>query len=102
MNFGVADAGGSLLNPRGNKITHYVWGLGSASNNIPEAYALFQGLRLAMNRNIFRIASFEYSMMVVPTIVKRSDVENNLLSGIITRILSMDDRFVEFKIYHIK
>jgi hypothetical protein len=94
--------GGSLLDPRGNTIIHYAWGLGLASNNIAEAYALFQDLRLTKDRNIFRIVSFEYFMMVVPTIGKRSHIENNLLGCMITRILSMVASFVEFKIYHIK
>jgi hypothetical protein len=52
--------------------------------------------------NITRIVAFGELMMVVRAIVKRSHIENNLLCGIITRILSLGASFVEFNIYHIK
>lgn len=76
--------------------------LGNASNNIVKAYALYVGLNIVKERNISKIAAFWDSMMIVHAIVKRNPTGNNQLKGIIHHILSLEDRFVEFKIFHIK
>jgi ribonuclease HI len=57
-----------------NIVIHYSWGLGAASNNIVEAYALLQGLSITKEWNITKLVVFGDSMMVV----KRSPKELNL------------------------
>jgi hypothetical protein len=57
---------------------------------------------IAKERKDTKITVFGDSMMVIRTINKRSQSENNALNGIISRILSLRESFVEFKIYHIK
>lgn len=43
---------GAIISPGGTKALTYAWGLGIASNNLAEAYALMQGLKLAIEANI--------------------------------------------------
>jgi ribonuclease HI len=99
---GVVGLSGSLLEPGGNIIVYYTWGLGTTSNNIIEAYALYEGLCIMKERNITKIVVFRDSMIIVRLIAKRSQTDNNLLNGIIYRILSLGTSFVEFKIHYIR
>jgi ribonuclease HI len=76
----VVGAGASLFDPRGNTISYYAWGLGTATNNIVEAYALYEGLKLAKVCNISHIKVFGDSMMIVRVVIKRNLTENNHLN----------------------
>jgi ribonuclease HI len=96
----VAGAGGSLLDHRGNILASCTWGLGRVSNNVVEAYALYEGVCIAKVRNVSKIVVFGYSMMVVQTIIKKSQSRSNVFNGIISRTLIKG--FDEFKIFHIK
>jgi hypothetical protein len=49
---------GIICNPRGHIITSYAWGLGSMKNNEAEAYALFEGIRLAQSMRIQTVEQF--------------------------------------------
>ena len=49
---GEAGAGGILLDPRGNMILTYQWGLGRATNNIAERYDLYLGLDFTVSMGI--------------------------------------------------
>jgi len=42
-----------------------VWGLGTAYNNIDEAYVLYEGLIITKECNTTKIAVFRDSMMIV-------------------------------------
>jgi len=55
-NPGVAGSGGVLLRPRGSSELRFHWGLGIESNNRAKALALWQGLNLAINRNILSLS----------------------------------------------
>ena len=57
--------GGSLLDPRGNIVVYYAWGLGIDSNNIVESYTLYEGLCIAKERSIAKTVVFGDSMMIV-------------------------------------
>jgi hypothetical protein len=48
----VTGTGGSLRDPKGNPITSYSWGLSNVSNNIVEAYALWEGVKIVRERRI--------------------------------------------------
>jgi ribonuclease HI len=44
----LAGLGGAIYSPRGSIVYTYAWSLRTMSNNLAEAYALLQGLILAM------------------------------------------------------
>ena len=64
-NPGVAGGGGVLLRLGGSSELRFHWGLGIESNNRAEALALWQGLNLAINRNILSISIFGDSRLII-------------------------------------
>jgi ribonuclease HI len=48
----VESAGGIIIDPGGKTEATFAWGLGKSTNNRAEAYALFQGLRVAADLQI--------------------------------------------------
>jgi ribonuclease HI len=99
---GVVGASGSLLDPGGNIVTHYSWGLRVTSNNTAEAYALLQGLSIAKERNVTKLVIFGDSMMVIRMVTNITQSGGNLFNGIINRIINLSKIFDEFKLFHIK
>lgn len=45
-NLGRAEVGGLILDPKGEVITTYEWGLGTMTNNRVEAYNLLMGTNI--------------------------------------------------------
>jgi len=72
------------------------------SNNIVEAYALYEGVCLVKERNVSKIAVFGDSMMVVRSLNKKIQSKSNVFNDIISCTLSLIEGFVKFKIYHVK
>ena len=48
----------------------YAWGLGQSTNNAAEYLALYQGLRLAREREIKRLIVIGYSLLVIQQLHK--------------------------------
>jgi ribonuclease HI len=44
---------------------YYAWGLGTTTNNIAEAFALYAGLKFARERNIPQLLVFGDSVLIV-------------------------------------
>jgi ribonuclease HI len=57
--------GGILLGRSGMLEVSYSWGLGLDSNNMAEALTLWQGLRLAVARNIQNLVVFGDSRVII-------------------------------------
>jgi len=64
-NPGAAGGGGVLLNPDGSTEFRYQWGLGIESNNRAEALTLWQGLNLAIKRNLLTLSVFGDSRLII-------------------------------------
>jgi hypothetical protein len=47
MGLQKAGVGGVLYIPRGNRLLDFSWNLGKTSNNMAEAYVIYQGILLA-------------------------------------------------------
>jgi hypothetical protein len=54
-NPGEAGAGGVLYSPRGQRLLDFSWNLGINSNNMAEAYAIYQGILLVQEQQLNRI-----------------------------------------------
>jgi ribonuclease HI len=87
-NPGIAGAGGILGDPGGNRVIQFAWGLGLASNNLVEAYALWNGLRLAYEEGVRPMIILGDSMLVIRAILKKSDI----------RTLVNDQKFTRMRI----
>jgi ribonuclease HI len=83
-------------------VAFYAWGLGSVSNNIVEAYALWAGLRLAKDMGILKLSILGDSMLVIRALIKRNIVGNNIFIGIMSHTLALLSEFEEYSLYHIK
>jgi ribonuclease HI len=81
---------------------HYAWGLGTTTNNIAEAYALYVGLKLVRDRNIPQLSVSGDSMLILNEIINKHYMENNILSGILQRITTLTREFEEINLYHVK
>jgi ribonuclease HI len=76
--------------------------LGNVSNNIVEAYALWEGVQIAREKRISKIVILGDSMMVAWEIIKISMTGNNVFNSIISHTLTLLAKFEEIKIFHIK
>jgi len=93
---------GGVLDPRGNIIVSYALGLRMVSNNVVEAYALYEVVCIDKERNVSKIVVLGDSMMVVQAINKKIQSKRNVFNGITSRTLSLIEGFVEFKIFQVK
>jgi hypothetical protein len=70
-NPGPAGGGGFLLDPLGMLEVTYSWGLGIETNNMAEALALWQGLRLAASKSIQKLVVFGDSRVIIQAMKTR-------------------------------
>lgn len=100
-NPGAAGGGGILLNPDGTTLLRYHWGLGFESNNRAKALALWQGLSLALNRNIQSLTIFGDSRLIIQAMNSLSNPLQIHLVLILKKIRSMLAKFRKISFYHI-
>jgi ribonuclease HI len=98
----VASVGGIILDPGGNTLFQFAWGLGVKTNNIVEAYSLYLGLKIARDHQIHKLTVIGDSMIIIRVVINNHSLENNLLRGIILRIKFIAQEFEEFNFYHVK
>jgi ribonuclease HI len=72
------------------------------TNNEAEAYALFEGIRLAQSMGIQSLIICGDSMMVIRVIIKGYIVGGNVYSGVMSQSLALLKNFDECSLYHIK
>jgi len=68
----VVCAGGSLHGFEENPFIYYAWGLGKVFNKIAEAYALWEGIKIAKEMRITKLIILGDSMMMTRDIIKGS------------------------------
>ena len=71
-NPGAAGGGGILMNPEGSIDLTYSWGLGTDTNNISWALALWQGLHQDMGLNIKELMIFKDSILIINALATNS------------------------------
>ena len=100
-NPGAAGGGGVLLNPDGSTLLRYHWGLGFESNNRAKALALWQGLSLALNRNIHSLTVFGDSRLIIQALNSHSTPSQIHLVLILKKIRFILAKFRKISFYHI-
>ena len=63
--------GGVIITPEGLLETSFAWGLGSETNNMAEALALWQGLRIAKNQGITELTILRDSRIIIQAMTKK-------------------------------
>eukprot|EP00253_Pinus_taeda_P015908 PITA_15908 len=100
-NPGIAGSGGVLLNPGGFTEMRFHWGLGIETNNRAEALALWQGLNLAINKNILSLNVFGDSRLIIQALLFPKTPHQVHLASIIKKIRLLLPKFNKIAFYHI-
>eukprot|EP00253_Pinus_taeda_P024317 PITA_24317 len=100
-NPGVAGSGGVLLSPGGFPELRFHWGLGIETNNRAEALALWQGLSLAINRNILSLSVFGDSRLIIQALLFPKSSHQVHLATIIRKIRLLLPKFNKISFFHI-
>ena len=100
-NPGRAGGGGILLSSENSVLANYAWGLGIMSNNMAEALALWQGLKLAHERNLNSLVVFGDSKLILQSMISKTLSSNIFLAAIIKKILLVTTKFQVISFYHI-
>lgn len=69
---------GVIIDPGGTTEAWFAWGLGIASNNKAETYALWQGLNIANSIGMHSIKVIRDSRMIINHMVKKTLPGDNL------------------------
>ena len=93
--------GGIFFTPYGKIETYLSWGLGTESNNIIEALALWQGLVIAKNKRINKLIVLGDSRIVIQEIVKGTLPNQLHLRQLIKKIQVLALYFHKIDFYHI-
>jgi ribonuclease HI len=78
-NLGVIGVGGIICDLGGNPLVQFSWGLGNVTNNSAEAYALWQGIRLAKAYGFRKIIILGDSMIMIRVLINQSDPDSKAL-----------------------
>ena len=100
-NPGRAGGGGTLLSSENSVLANYAWGLGIMSNNMAEALALWQGLKIAHEQNLHSLVVFGDSKLIIQFMVSKTLPSNIFLAAIIKKILLVISKFQVIGFYHI-
>ena len=84
-NPGRAGGGGILLSSENSGLINYAWGLGIMSNNMAEALALWQGLKIAHEQKIHSLVVFGDSKLIIQFMVSKTLPANVFLAAIIKK-----------------
>jgi ribonuclease HI len=79
----------------------YAWGLGIASNNLMEAYALMQGLKLAIEANIHSLIIIGDSKLVIGKMVSKIVVVDYTLDAILEWAKKEVINFSSINFFHV-
>lgn len=100
-NPGVAGAGGIILNPSGEPISSYEWGLGILSNNRAKALGLYQGILQLHVQGIIKALIFGDSTIIISLMNSNRKVSNLFLHQLINRCKSLLSQDMEYKFFHV-
>jgi ribonuclease HI len=93
--------GGVILDPKGNTKNTFEWGLGKATNNQAEAFALFQGLRIIDNKHIRNIIVIGDLTLIINLMLKVTPPSNGTLIRIITPNQARSCQVQSVEFYHV-
>jgi ribonuclease HI len=98
---GVAGVGGVITDPRETTETSFTQGLGVLSNNQAEAYALWQGLKIAKDSCARSLVVLGDSKTIINHMIFNSVPVDNPLASIIAQSKQEATNFSEISYYHV-
>ena len=100
-NPGMAGGGGVIVNPDGAVEVEYCWNIGHETNNIAEAYGLWQGIKLLLDKRVEEVMVFGDSRLIIQAMNNRKKCNNNRTARLIRRIRSNIKLFRSVRFLHI-
>ena len=92
-NPGVAGAGGVIMSPKGNDEYEYYWNIGIDTNNMVEAYGIWQGLKKQETLGVEEAIVIGDSRLIIQAMFGTRQGNNLRLSRLIKRIQSISRTF---------
>ena len=100
-NPGKAEGGGVIINPDGEVEVEYSWNIGYETNNIAEAYGLWQGLKQLLGKKVEEVLVFGDSRIIIQAMNEGRKSDNNRTARLTRRIRSISKLFRKIRFYHI-
>ena len=98
---GAAGGGGVLFDPGGHLNLSYAWNLGSDTNNMAEALALWQGLSQAIRLGVQELTVVGDSRMIIQHLFNRELPSSFRLKQVIRRIFILVPLFRYIDFFHV-
>lgn len=96
-----AGGGGVTLSPGGSTELRFAWGLGHEKNNKAEGFTLWQGLNLAIKRNLLSISVFGDSRLIIQAMNSQNIPSQVQLAPILKKIRLLLSKFHKISFYHV-
>ena len=96
-----AGGGGVIIDPGGKVEAEYSWNIGYDSNNMAEAYGLWQGLLQLKEKGVGEVIVFGDSRLIIQSLNEGNRGKNDRIARMIKRIRSMVNTFRKINIFHI-
>ena len=100
-NPGKAGGGGVVINPRGKVEIEYSWSIGHESNNMAEAYGLWQGLKQVHQIGAEDVAVIGDSRLLIQAIRGGRRGKSERMERLLQRIRYMAKRFRKIEFFHV-
>ena len=100
-NPGIAGGGGGVMSHEGNNEYEYYWNIGKDTNNMAEAYGLWQGLKQLENLGVKEAIVIGDSRLIIQAMNGKIQRTNSRLSVLIKRIQSISRTFRHLEFFHI-
>ena len=100
-NLGRVGGGGVVINPRGKVEIEYFWNIGYDSNNMVEAYGLWQGLKKLQKKGVDEVMVIGDSRLIIRVVNGGRRGKNERTERMINRIRSMAKIFRKIEFFHV-
>ena len=95
------EARGVVINPGRNVEIEYYWNIGYNSNNMVEAYGLWQGLKQVQKKGVEEVMVIGDSRLIIQALNGGRRGKNERTERIINRIRFMAKRFKKIEFFHV-
>ena len=96
-----AGGGGFVINPRGKTEIEYSWSIRHESNNMVEAYGLWQGLKQVQKLGVEEVVIIGDSRLIIHALIKGRKGNNERLEGLLKRIRYMAKSIRKIEFFHV-
>ena len=96
-----AGGGGVVINPGGKVEIEYYWNIGFNSNNMAEAYGIWQGLKQLKKKEVEEVLVFGDSRFIIQALNEGRKGKNEQTTRLIRRIRSLSKLFRKINFFHI-